>query len=180
MKFTPLSLDGLIQITPRVFEDERGFFMESFRKTLFQEAGVDCEFVQNNHSRSKLGTIRGLHYQSSPGQAKLVRCTRGKIWDVAVDIRPNSPTFGQWKGVELSEENFEMLFVPVGFAHGFAVLSETAEIQYKCSAYYNAETECGIAWDDADLAIEWPVSVPILSARDQALPSFQEYQAGLR
>lgn len=178
MKLTKLPLEGLVLIEPRVFEDSRGFFLESFRQSLFAEAGIDCEFVQDNHSRSRKGTLRGLHYQSSPGQAKLVRCTRGKIWDVAVDIRPNSPTFGKWHGVELSEDNFQMLFVPIGFAHGFAVLSDMAEIQYKCSSYYNGETECGIDWNDAELAIKWPVNDPILSNRDQALPSFADYRSG--
>lgn len=174
MIFKPGSLQGLVLIEPRVFEDPRGFFLESYRKDLFAANGIDCDFVQDNHSRSKYGTVRGLHFQSAPGQAKLIRCTHGAIWDIAVDIRPKSPTFGRWTGVELTASNRLMLFIPIGFAHGFAVLSEDAEVQYRCSAYYNAATEAGFRWNDPRIGVEWRVSDPILSARDQNSPSFGE------
>lgn len=179
MRFKTLELAGLILIEPRVFSDERGFFLESFRGDLFREAGIDCDFVQDNHSLSRRNTLRGLHFQTTPGQAKLVRCSRGAIWDVAVDIRPGSPTFGKWEGRELNAENHHQLFIPIGFAHGFAVLSEVAEVQYKCSAIYNAATEAGIAWDDPELAIDWKVDAPILSGRDQKNPSFATYRSSL-
>lgn len=175
MKVRRLEIEDLIVFEPRVFEDDRGFFLESFRQSVVEQAAGELMFVQDNHSKSIGGTIRGLHYQSTPGQAKLVRCTQGRIWDVAVDIRPNSKTFGQWNAVELSSENHLSLLIPVGFAHGFAVLSDVAEVQYKCSSYYNGETERGICWNDPDLAVAWPIQTPILSARDQNLTSFQEY-----
>lgn len=176
MQFHQLKLDGLVLIEPRVFSDERGFFLESFRGDLFAAAGIDCDFIQDNHSQSRGATLRGLHFQTTPGQAKLVRCTRGAIWDVAVDIRPGSPTFGQWLGCELTAENFRMLFIPIGFAHGFSVLSDTAEVQYKCSAVYNGETEAGIAWDDPELGIDWKITNPVLSGRDQSNPGFAAYR----
>ena len=179
MRFSPVAIPGPILIEPRVFEDSRGFFLESYREDLFRDAGIDCRFIQDNHSRSVRGTVRGLHFQTTPGQAKLLRCTVGCIWDVAADIRPSSPTFGRWVGVELSAENKAMFFVPIGFAHGFAVLSDVAEVQYKCSAVYNAATEAGIAWDDPDIAVDWKVAEPILSGRDRSNPSFAQYRASL-
>lgn len=169
-----LSLSGLLLVTPQVFRDGRGFFMESWRETLWSERGIGPTFVQDNHSASVGGTLRGLHYQTTPGQGKLVRCTAGKIWDVAVDLRPDSPTHGQWCGVELNAETHRQLWIPVGFAHGFCVLSESAEVQYKCTAVYNPATEAGIAWDDSDLAIAWPISSPLLSERDTRNPPFRK------
>lgn len=167
MRFTPQSIPEVILVEPTVYPDSRGFFLESYHAERFAAGGIPCAFVQDNHSRSVKDTLRGLHYQREPGQAKLVRCVRGRIWDVAVDIRPASPTFGQWVAQELSEANKRMLFVPVGFAHGFAVLSDEADVLYKCSHYYIAETEAGLAWDDPDVAVPWPIATPLLSARDQ-------------
>ena len=176
MNFTDLDLSGLILVEPKVFEDERGFFYESYRANKFAEAGIRCEFVQANHSKSRQGSVRGLHYQIRPGQAKLIRCTAGRVWDVALDIRRDSPTFGKWSGVELSAENKHMLFIPMGFAHGFSVLSENAEVQYLCSAYYDPDTEAGIAWNDPEIGVEWKVDDPIISQRDQNNPSFAEFK----
>lgn len=172
---TPLS--GLVVIHPQVFGDERGFFMETFSQPKFQALGISPEFLQDNHSRSCKGTLRGLHFQSSPGQAKLVRCVRGAVWDVAVDIRPASPTFGKWHAVELTEENHAMFFVPVGFAHGFCVLTDSADFVYKVSSVYNPKTECGIAWDDPEIGIAWPISSPLLSERDKNNPGLREWLA---
>jgi dTDP-4-dehydrorhamnose 3,5-epimerase len=166
MNVERLPLEGLLAITPRVFADGRGFFLESYREPAYRAAGIDVSFVQDNHSRSVRGTLRGLHFQRSPGQAKLVRVVTGRIWDVAVDIRPSSPTFGKWYGIELDAEQHKQLFVPVGFAHGFCVLSEFADVLYKVSSPYDAATEDGFAWNDPDVAIAWPVVDPILSARD--------------
>jgi dTDP-4-dehydrorhamnose 3,5-epimerase len=175
MQFEPLALDGLVLVTPRVFRDERGFFLETFRRDAFDAAGITVPFVQDNHSRSRAGTIRGLHFQRTPGQAKLVRCTVGRIWDVAVDIRPGSPTLGRWMGVELDAERHQMLYIPVGFAHGFAVLSDWAEVQYKCSAFYDGATEAGIAWDDPAIGVDWRVHSPVLSERDRGNPTLAEF-----
>lgn len=169
-------INGLKIIHPQVFNDERGFFMETYNEVKFENLGVIETFRQDNHSRSTRNTLRGLHFQSHPGQAKLVRAIRGVIWDVAVDIRLDSPTFGKWFGIELSEDNKTMFFIPIGFAHGFCVLSDVAEVAYKASNVYNAQTECGIAWDDPDIAIEWPVSEPILSNRDLKNPSLKEWR----
>jgi dTDP-4-dehydrorhamnose 3,5-epimerase len=180
MKALPPRLPGLVLIEPRVFHDDRGFFLESYHKPRYEGLGVDVEFVQDNHSLSRKGTLRGLHYQSSPGQAKLVRCARGTIWDVAVDIRPGSPTFGQWEAFELDAVDHRQLFIPVGFAHGFCVLSEEAEVLYKCSSIYDGSTESGLAWDDADLAVAWPVSEPVVSVRDQGNESFAAYRNRLQ
>ena len=177
MKVTELELSGLRLIEPRVFEDDRGFFLETWSAPKYAAAGIDCSFAQDNHSRSIQGTLRGLHYQSSPGQAKLMRCALGRIFDVAVDIRPDSPTFGQWKGVYLDAASHHQLFIPVGFAHGFCVVSEVAEVLYKVSTPYDAATETGLAWDDPDIGVEWPVSEPVLSARDQSAESFAKYRA---
>lgn len=167
---TPLEIPDVILIEPKVFADERGFFLESYHRDRFAAAGIDCQFVQDNHSQSVRGTLRGLHYQSAPGQAKLVRVVRGRIWDVAVDIRPGSSTFGRWVAAELSEDNKRMLYVPVGFAHGFVVQSDAADVLYKCSHVYVPETEAGIAWDDPDVAVPWPEAAPLLSVRDLANP----------
>jgi dTDP-4-dehydrorhamnose 3,5-epimerase len=174
VKVTPCAIPDVLLIEPQVFPDDRGFFLESYNRERFAAAGIDTLFVQDNHSRSVKGTLRGLHYQRAPGQAKLVRVARGSIWDAAVDIRPGSPTFGQWVAEELSEENQRMLLVPVGFAHGFVVLSEEADVLYKCSHFYVPETEAGIAWDDPDVGLAWPDSAPMLSARDQGNPHLRE------
>ncbi len=167
-------LDGLILIEGQSVSDERGFISESFRADIFSSLGVDCEFVQENHSRSLGGTIRGIHFQTRPGQAKLVRCARGRIWDVAVDLRRDSPTYRQWDAYVLSDENRRQLFVPVGFGHGFCVVSDQADVIYKLSAYYDPGTEAGIRWDDPELAIEWPAIGRLISNRDRRAPSLAE------
>ena len=160
------------------FRDERGFFIESWHKRDFAEAGLPHEFVQDSHSRSAYRVLRGLHYQDMRApMAKLVRCTVGRILDVAVDLRISSPTFGHWFSIELNSENKTQLFVPAGFAHGFATLSDVCEVQYKQTAFYNPETEGGIAWNDPDLAIRWPFQDPILSKRDQNQMSLKQYRA---
>jgi dTDP-4-dehydrorhamnose 3,5-epimerase len=171
-------IEGLLVVKPRVFRDARGFFAETYNRERFAEAGIGIEFVQDNHSLSARGTLRGLHFQTTPGQAKMVRCTRGRIWDVAVDIRPGSDTFGRHHAVELTPDDMAMFFVPVGFAHGFLVLSEEAEVQYKCSNVYNPATESGIAWNDPDLDVPWPLEgiEPLLSERDKTNQSFAAWK----
>lgn len=175
MEVDSLPLAGLKLIKPRIFRDERGFFFESFSAPRYAEHGIVLPFVQDNHSKSGHGTLRGLHYQSEPGQAKLVRCLRGRIWDVAVDIRPGSKTLGQHVGVELDAEKHHQLFVPIGFAHGFCVLSEEAEVHYKVSAPYDAATERTLRFDDPALAVPWPVIPDCLSQRDQNGESWASY-----
>ena len=170
MKVHSTELDGVLIIEPRVFADRRGYFMESYQKQRYREAGIHTEFVQDNISHSVRHTLRGLHYQYPHGQAKLVQVLQGEIYDVAVDIRQGSATFGRWTGVVLSEENRRQFFLPEGFAHGFCVMSATALFMYKCSAYYAPEEEGGICWDDPDLGIPWPVQTPILSQRDSTFP----------
>jgi dTDP-4-dehydrorhamnose 3,5-epimerase len=170
MKVLSTELDGALVIEPIVFGDQRGFFLESFQKQRYRDAGIDTEFVQDNISFSVRHTLRGLHYQYPRGQAKLVQVLQGEIYDVAVDIRQGSPTFGRWAGVVLSGENRHQFFLPEGFAHGFCVMSATALFMYKCSAYYAPEDEGGICWNDPDLGIPWPVQAPILSERDRTLP----------
>ena len=166
----PTKLDGVFLLEPTAHGDERGFLVETFRADAWREAGVDCEFVQDNHSRSVKGILRGLHFQTSPGQAKLVRCARGRIWDVAVDLRRDSPTYRQWEGHELDDERHRQLFVPAGFAHGFCVLSDVADVNYKLSSLYDPATEAGIAWDDPDVGVEWPITDPQTSERDRTAP----------
>ncbi|HEY5815326.1 MAG TPA: dTDP-4-dehydrorhamnose 3,5-epimerase [Solirubrobacterales bacterium] len=168
------TLEGVVLVEPQVHGDSRGFMVETYRADAWAELGIDVEFVQHNHSRSSRGTLRGLHFQTAPGQAKLVRCTRGKIFDVAVDLRRDSPTFGQWEGYELDDERHRQLYVPVGFGHGFAVLSEEADVSYLLSSLYDPATESGIAWDDPDVGVEWPVEEPLLSERDKAAPKLAE------
>jgi dTDP-4-dehydrorhamnose 3,5-epimerase len=170
----PTELDGLVLLEVAAHGDERGFLAETFRADVWRGAGVDTDFVQDNHSRSAQRTLRGMHFQIDPGQAKLVRCVRGAIWDVAVDLRRDSPTFGRWEGHELSDANHRQLFVPVGFAHGFCVLSKVADVTYRLSSYFDSQTEAGFAWDDPEVGIEWPVSDPLLSERDRAAPSLAE------
>ncbi len=152
-------MQGLVVLEPRAFPDERGFFCETYRREWHEQAGIPDgqEFVQDNHSRSTRGVVRGMHFQIGAGVAKLVRCARGSILDVAVDLRKGSPTYGRWEGVELSDENMRALYVPIGFAHGFCVLSDVADVIYKQSTYYDPEVERGIAWDDPDVAVRWPL-----------------------
>ena len=177
MRMNKTSLDGLLVVEIDFFRDERGFFMESWHKRDFAEAGLPYEFVQDSHSRSTYSVLRGLHYQDMRAPiVKLVRCTVGRVFDVAVDLRVNSPTFGQWFGIELTAENKTQLLVPVGFAHGFLALSAVCEIQYKQTEYYRPEAEGGVAWNDKDIAIDWPLrNPPILSRRDQNQPSLKQY-----
>jgi len=170
--FKRLEIPGVVLIEPKVFEDERGFFMETYKMPDFVAAGIKANFVQDNYSRSSKGILRGLHYQNPPfAQGKLVRVVRGEVFDVAVDIRTGSPTWGKWVRVILSEENKNILYIPTGLAHGFCVLSEVAEVIYKTTNVYSAESEAGIIWNDEDLNIEWPVKEPILSEKDEKLPS---------
>jgi dTDP-4-dehydrorhamnose 3,5-epimerase len=167
-------LEGTALIEPVVHGDSRGFMLESFARDEWAELGVGVEFVQQNHSRSSRGTLRGIHFQTAPGQAKLVRCARGRILDVAVDLRRASPTYGQWESHELDDEAHRQFFVPIGFGHGFAVLSEVADVCYQVSSLYDPETEKGIAWDDPDVGVDWQVADPLLSARDKDAPSLAE------
>lgn len=170
--------DGPVLIEPDVFGDDRGFFLETFSRDGWSELGVDEEFVQHNHSRSGKGILRGMHFQTSPGQAKLVRCARGEIFDVIVDMRPGSPTFGQWEGFHLDDEKHRQLLVPIGFGHGFCVLSELADVTYLVSSYYDGSTEAGFDWADPEVGINWPISDPLVSERDLNAPSFREITAG--
>jgi dTDP-4-dehydrorhamnose 3,5-epimerase len=172
-------LEGVVLLEPEVHGDERGFMVETYRRDLWRELGVDADFVQHNHSRSSKGTLRGLHFQTRPGQAKLVRCPRGRVLDVAVDLRRGSPTFGQWEGHVLDDEAHRQLYVPVGFAHGFAVLSEVADVAYQLSSAYDPATESGIAWDDPDVGVEWPLEEPLLSERDRSAPRLSEVAGSL-
>ena len=157
MKIIETLLPGVVVIEPKVFGDKRGFFLETFRQDVLQQAGIDVTFVQDNHSRSSQGVLRGMHYQLMQTQGKLVRVTSGSVFDVAVDVRHGSPSFGQWYGTQLDEESMRMMYVPPGYAHGFVVLSESADFLYKCTDYYHPESEQGIAWDDPDIGIEWPI-----------------------
>ncbi len=180
MNVIPLELHGLSLVELKVHGDARGFFVERFQHNRFHENGLPSHFVQDNHSRSAPGVLRGLHYQTKPAQGKLVGVVRGRIWDVAVDIRPDSPTFGQHFGVELSDLNGRLLWVPHGFAHGFCVLGdEPADVYYKVDAPYTPATEGGISWNDPGLAVNWPVSHPTVSQRDQKLQSFEQYRKNL-
>ena len=175
-----LPLEGLKLVRPKVLRDARGFFIESYSEPRYREAGIDCSFVQDNHARSGKGTLRGLHFQSHPGQAKLVRVASGRIFDVAVDIRPESPTFGRWSGVYLDSEDHAQLFVPVGFAHGYCVVSDVADVLYKTSAVYDARTETGFAWNDPEVGVAWPIDEPLLSERDVRAQSFAALRERLR
>jgi dTDP-4-dehydrorhamnose 3,5-epimerase len=171
MRTLPTSLADVVLIEPTVHGDHRGFFAETFRADDWAAAGIDVAFVQDNHSRSRRGTLRGLHFQTAPGQAKLIRCARGAIFDVVVDLRRGSPTFGRWQGFVLDDESLRQLFVPIGFAHGFCVTSDVADVVYKCSSYYDAATESGIAYDDPAIGVEWPVQLePVVSERDSTAP----------
>lgn len=174
MKFIQTAIKDVILIEPEVFGDRRGFFMETYRRDLLHANGVNVEFVQWNHSLSVQNTLRGLHYQASQPQGKLVRVIRGEVYDVAVDIRFGSPTFGKWVAEILSAENKKQLFVPAGFAHGFCVVSEEAEFVYACTDYYHPPSEKGIIWNDPELKIPWPVNEPILSGKDRHYPRFKD------
>jgi dTDP-4-dehydrorhamnose 3,5-epimerase len=178
MRVLPTRLAGLVVIEPAVYSDERGFLSETYRRQWHAEAGIPEEdlFVQENHSRSTRGVLRGMHFQVGDGVAKLVRCARGRVLDVGVDLRRGSPTYGQWAAVELDDESMHELYVPVGFAHGFCVLSETADVLYKQTAYYDPSLERGIAWDDPDVGIDWPLPVHemIVSERDRTAPRLRE------
>ena len=179
MQFKETPLAGAYIIEPRVHRDHRGFFLESYKESVFQAKGLNLRFVQDNHARSEeRGVLRGLHFQKQPfAQTKLVRAIRGKIYDVIVDIRRKSPTYGQSFGIELSEENFLMLLVPVGFAHGYCTITVESEVTYKVDAPYSPQCEGGILWNDPKLKIQWPVSNPILSAKDSQLPLLQQLQS---
>jgi dTDP-4-dehydrorhamnose 3,5-epimerase len=169
--FTPTALPGVTIVEPRVHEDHRGFFMETYKKSEFAAAGIEADFMQDNHSRSVQGTLRGLHFQRDPkAQAKLVRVIAGEVFDVAADVRPDSPTYGVWVSVVLSGENRRSVFIPAGYAHGFCVTSSEAQILYKATGEYAPELEWGVRWDDPLLAIPWPIAEPVLSERDQRWP----------
>lgn len=170
IRIQTMDIPGLLLIEPRVFSDQRGFFLETFQRSKYAEAGLDAVFVQDNHSRSRKNTLRGLHYQVAHPQGKLVWAATGEIFDVAVDIRKNSATFGKWIGIHLNDQNHLQLYIPPGFAHGFCVLSETADLIYKCTDLYSADDDYGILWNDPEIGIQWPVSVPVLSSKDSALP----------
>jgi dTDP-4-dehydrorhamnose 3,5-epimerase len=178
MNYERLAIDGLVLVELGVRGDDRGFFVERFKRSKFEAAGLPTDFAQDNHSRSAPGVLRGLHYQYSPAQGKLVGVTRGRIWDVAVDLRLGSPTFSQSYGCELNDMNGRLLWIPAGFGHGFCVLGEEpADVLYKTTAEYNGECEGGVLWNDPQLAIEWPVDNPQLSQRDLKLPTLAEYRA---
>ncbi|MFK8020380.1 MAG: dTDP-4-dehydrorhamnose 3,5-epimerase [Pseudomonadales bacterium] len=174
MKVIETKLDGVLIIEPKVHGDHRGFFLESYRENQFRDAGITQPFVQDNHSRSQRGVLRGLHFQVTQPQGKLVRVTRGSVYDVAVDINPLSNTCGQYVGIELTEENHKLFWVPPGYAHGFVVTSDIADFQYKCTDYYNPADEGGIIWNDPEVGIEWPIADPQLSGKDAVLPTLSE------
>ena len=174
MDVTRTQLDGILILEPKVFSDGRGRFLETWSKERYEEAGIGCQFVQDNISYSVKGTLRGLHFQNPHGQGKLVQVYKGKVFDVAVDIRLSSPSFGKWIGVELSEDNHRQMYVPAGFAHGFCVLSDSAIFSYKCTDYYTPSCEGGIIWNDPEIGIEWPVDKPLLSDKDMAYQTISE------
>jgi len=175
--FTNLEISGLVLVEPRVFPDERGFFLESYKESEFMQGGIPCRFVQDNHSLSTKNVLRGLHFQRQPrAQGKLVRIIQGKVWDVVVDLRKGSPTYLRWLGIEISEENNRMLFIPPGFAHGFVALSESAHLLYKCTEEYDPVLDAGIRWNDPDVGVKWPVRNPIVSDKDKSLPFLRELE----
>lgn len=179
MEFIETSLNGAYSIKPKVFRDERGFFLESYNEKIFSENGIDAKFVQDNHSMSLTkGVLRGLHFQLPPNeQVKLVRVTKGKVYDVIVDLRKNSPTYGKWEGFELSVDNFDMLFIPRGFAHAYQTLEDYTEFMYKVDNYYSPKHESGIIWNDPALNIDWPIKNPILSKKDSKLQFFKDFDS---
>ncbi|WP_320670253.1 dTDP-4-dehydrorhamnose 3,5-epimerase [Patulibacter defluvii] len=176
MQVLDTTLPGAKLVQPRVFPDDRGFFCETFRESVLAEHGIHDQWIQDNHSRSSRGVVRGLHFQIGDGCAKLVRCGRGHIWDVIVDLREGSPTYGRWEGFDLTDENMHALYVPVGFAHGFAVISDVADVLYKQTRYYSAEVERGIAYDDPQVAVEWPLTADEIqvSERDACGPTLAD------
>lgn len=174
MKVTRTKLDGALIIEPDVFGDNRGFFVETFQQARYQEVGIDLPFVQDNYSRSSKGVLRGLHFQRTKPQGKLVRVVRGEVFDVAVDLRRSSSTYGKWEGVVLSEENMRQFYVPPGFAHGFVVLSSIADFEYKCTDYYDPNDEGCVIWNDSAIGIDWPISSPVLSEKDLAAPNLKD------
>lgn len=174
MNVIKTALPGVVIIEPKVFGDARGFFMETYQDKRYKEAGIELDFVQDNHSRSAYGVLRGLHFQKQRPQGKLVRVTSGSVFDVAADINPQSPTYGQWVGVELTGDNHRQFYVPPGYAHGFVVLSETADFLYKVTDYYDPADEGAVIWNDPDLNISWPVGDPKLSAKDAAAPTLRQ------
>ena len=174
MKVIETKLPGVLIIEPKVFGDARGFFKETFQSQRYREAGIEYDFVQDNHSRSQKGVLRGLHFQITKPQGKLVSCSQGAVFDVAVDINPASATFGQYAGIELTEDNHRQFWVPPGYAHGFCVLTDAADFQYKCTDYYDPSDEGGLIWNDPDVAIEWPIDQPLLSEKDAKLASLKD------
>ena len=176
MEFIQTEIPDVILVKPTLIEDKRGFFMESYHIEKFKFAGIDTNFVQDNYAKSVNNTLRGLHFQMKYPQAKLLRCLKGKVFDVAVDLRKNSPYFGKWVGEELSEDNKFQLYIPEGFAHGYYVMAKTAEITYKCSEIYHPEDEQGVRWDDPEIGIHWPGNKPLLSNRDIQWPFLNELQ----
>lgn len=174
MRLLPTLLEGLVLLEPSVHADERGFFVETFRDDLYRDLGIDVTFVQDNHSRSRHSVVRGLHYQADPGQPKLIRVARGRIFDVAVDIRSESPAFGRHESFLLDDETHHQVFIPAGFAHGFVTLSAEADVVYKVGSHYDPSSERGLAWDDPDLGIDWRVEAPIVSERDRHNPRLRE------
>lgn len=174
VKYTDTSLPGVLIVEPVVFTDDRGFFLETYHQKKYAETGIDSTFVQDNRSHSRRGVLRGLHYQLRYPQGKLVCVMRGEIFDVAVDIRRGSPTFGKWEGVYLSSENNRQIFVPEGYAHGFCVVSETADVLYKCTDFYHPNDEFGILWSDPTIGIAWPTTAPVLSAKDSQYPKLSD------
>ena len=180
MERLPTRLDGLVLLAPAVHGDERGFFMETYREEAWASHGIPSAFVQDNQSRSRRGTLRGIHFQTQPGQGKLVRVARGRVLDVVVDLRRGSPTFGEWESFELDDVRGHQLWIPIGFGHGFCVLSDEADFVYKCTAYYDAQSETGIRFDDPSVGIEWPRAVELLySERDRTAPTLAEVADGL-
>jgi len=174
MRVEKTNLDGVLVIKPEIFEDERGFFLESFNEDKYAKEGIEYNFVQDNHSRSSKGVLRGLHFQKTKPQGKLIRVVRGMVYDVAVDIRIDSPTYGQWESVILSEENKTQFWIPPGFAHGFLVLSDIADFEYKCTDYYEPSDERSLLWNDPDLNISWPIEDPKLSQKDKSALLFAD------
>jgi dTDP-4-dehydrorhamnose 3,5-epimerase len=179
MKFLPTEIPDVVVVELDVHRDERGFFVESYHAEKFARGGIEARFVQDNHSRSVRGTLRGLHAQDRRPQGKLVRTLVGTIFDVAVDVRPASKTFGRWVGVELAADSFRALWIPAGFAHGFCVLSDVAEVEYKCTDVYDAEGQLAIAWNDPEIGVRWPIDHPILSPKDASAPRLREVRARL-
>lgn len=174
MKFIKTAIPDVIIVAPDIYKDHRGFFLESYNQKIYKENGINANFVQDNYSKSEKGILRGLHSQNPNPQAKLVRVVKGAVLDVAVDVRKGSPTFGKWVSAELSDDNFRQLFIPQGFLHGFYVLSDTAEFEYKCDNFYSKHDEVSVRWDDPQIGIDWPVKEPILSEKDKNAPLLKD------